>query len=154
MNFPTHEELIASLDNESDDSIFRAFKLYVETVRKAHNNPNWLPQFYDHPQSHLFERILSGKKPLELPPPTKYSAPWYQLIEEDIDQECMVEFLEEEYLDDVLISEKDSININQCIYMIKEKISDVEYIVRFEKYEFQLNYNYPRWFVQLVDRIL
>ena len=66
----------------------------------------------------------------------------------------MVEFLEEEYLDDVLISEKDSININQCIYMIKEKISDVEYIVRFEKYEFQLNYNYPRWFVQLVDRIL
>ena len=34
------------------------------------------------PQSRLFKRLLQGKTPLQFPPPTTYSNPWYELIED------------------------------------------------------------------------
>jgi hypothetical protein len=40
--------------------------------------------FYNHTRekSALFWRLLNGKKPLPMPPPTRYSYPWYEIIEE------------------------------------------------------------------------
>jgi hypothetical protein len=41
-----------------------------------------LLKHYPNPKSALFQRLLDGKSPLAHPPPTNYSYPWYQLIED------------------------------------------------------------------------
>ena len=64
------------------------FRLWVETVRgttspRGGGYPeNWFPGQVDCAKSRLFWRIRTGKAPLPYPPPTCYSCPWYELIEE------------------------------------------------------------------------
>jgi hypothetical protein len=41
-----------------------------------------LLKHYPNPKSALFQRLLDGKPPLTHPPPTNYSYPWYQLMED------------------------------------------------------------------------
>ena len=64
-----------------DIRLLEAYTTWVETVRKETNTPNWLPHYPDWVKSRLFWRIRSGKEPLEYPPPTCFSCPWYELIE-------------------------------------------------------------------------
>jgi hypothetical protein len=63
----------------------RAVVLWIRTVRDAGGfgyGPGWLPSEPDFTKSALFERIRSGKAPLEHPPPLGYACPWYALIED------------------------------------------------------------------------
>ena len=43
---------------------------------------DWLPSQADIGKSALFERIRSGREPLEFPPPLGYSCPWYGVVED------------------------------------------------------------------------
>lgn len=57
---------------------------WISTVRQQEGwyGPNWLPTGADFEKSRLFWRIRSGKDPLPHRPPTAYSCPWYELIDE------------------------------------------------------------------------
>jgi|SRR5579859_745176 len=54
----------------------------AERYDKLGDSPNWLPQISDLLKSRLFWRLRDGKDPLPHPPPTAYSCPWYELIED------------------------------------------------------------------------
>jgi hypothetical protein len=45
-------------------------------------------------KSCLLERLLSGKQPLDIPPPRSYSNPWYELIEDGVGYPYEVQVLE------------------------------------------------------------
>lgn len=56
---------------------------WITTVRKQGGYyADFMPSGADICKSRLFWRIRSGKKPLDNPPPTAYSCPWYELIDE------------------------------------------------------------------------
>ena len=42
----------------------------------------WWPSRVDFEKSRLFWRLRSGKDPLPAPPPTCFSCPWYEVVEE------------------------------------------------------------------------
>ena len=50
---------------------------------KQEDQLTWLPHNIDMLKSRLFWRLRSGKDPLPYPPPTAFSCPWYELIEDD-----------------------------------------------------------------------
>jgi hypothetical protein len=60
--------------------------LWIRTARKWGNaaiyGPTWLPTLIHIRKSALFERLMSGKKPLEYPPPLGYACPWYAVVED------------------------------------------------------------------------
>lgn len=61
----------------------RGVVLWIETARAAgYGGSNWLPSDADIYKSALFERIRSGKRPLDEPPPRGFSCPWYALVED------------------------------------------------------------------------
>lgn len=69
---------------ERDVSICLAMSEWIGIARKSQwQHDNWLPNSADIRKSRLFWRLRSGKRPLEAPPPTAYSCPWYELIEDD-----------------------------------------------------------------------
>lgn len=73
---------------KADVNLCLAVSLWIETVRKANPGdslsygPDWLPTHPDILKSRLFWRIRSGKQPLPHPPPTCFSCPWYEVVEE------------------------------------------------------------------------
>jgi hypothetical protein len=57
--------------------------LWIKTARAAgYGGPEWLPSPSDVSKSALYERIRSGKLPLEYPPPRALSCPWYAVVED------------------------------------------------------------------------
>ena len=70
-----------------DITLLHHFRVWIDTVRavkpkyEGHYGPQWLPGPIDILKSRLFWRIRSGKKPLDFPPPTCYSCPWYEVVE-------------------------------------------------------------------------
>jgi len=65
----------------------RAMITWIRTVRKERfGDPaygeGWLPTDVDMQKSRLFWRCRSGKEPLLMAPPTAYSCPWYEVVEE------------------------------------------------------------------------
>ncbi len=67
---------------QRDITLLEAHALWVKTAIAAGSYPvGWMPHHPDWIKSRLFWRIRSGKQPLEYPPPTCYSCPWYELIE-------------------------------------------------------------------------
>lgn len=66
-----------------DLGICEAMILWIKVVRKAYSEKEWLPGPIDIRKSRLFWRLRSGKSPLPEAPPTAYSCPWYEIIEED-----------------------------------------------------------------------
>lgn len=58
---------------------------WIETARASGlvgYGPEWLPTGVDIEKSRLFWRLRSGKAPLPHAPPTCYSCPWYEVVEE------------------------------------------------------------------------
>lgn len=52
-------------------------------IRKAWSpQEGWLPTSADIIKSALFERLRSGRQPLNFPPPTGLSCPWYAVLED------------------------------------------------------------------------
>lgn len=64
-----------------DLNISRAVVSWIEIARKKYGQ-EWLPSDTDFIKSRLFWRLRSGFKPLPDPPPTAFSCPWYEVIEE------------------------------------------------------------------------
>lgn len=75
----------APIMTEADVRLCQAMSLWIQTARgsKAFSyGPEWVPSYADIIKSRLFWRIRSGKPPLPHPPPTSFSCPWYEVIEE------------------------------------------------------------------------
>ncbi|MEQ1558942.1 MAG: amino acid permease [Methyloglobulus sp.] len=68
---------------ERDLFICIAMTKWIQTARQTrYYKGSWLPSDIDIAKSRLFWRLRSGKEPLPSPPPTAYSCPWYELIDE------------------------------------------------------------------------
>lgn len=61
--------------------IVQAAVRWADIARKERYGADWSPSAADVHKSCLLYRLLSGKEPLPLPPPTMMSDPWYELIE-------------------------------------------------------------------------
>lgn len=58
---------------------------WIHTARSSGSfryGPDWLPTAVDIEKSRLFWRLRAGKQPLPHRPPTCYSCPWYEVVEE------------------------------------------------------------------------
>ena len=68
---------------EREAQICECMSYWIATVRQQGGYyKDFLPGAADIRKSRLFWRIRSGKKPLDHRPPTAYSCPWYELIDE------------------------------------------------------------------------
>jgi hypothetical protein len=103
-----------------DIRLLAAYTKWVTTARRAGYAANWLPGEVDWLKSRLFWRIRSGKEPLESPPPTCYSCPWYEVIEMPAEEHSTFEAVRI-YEDEG----KRVVRIAQCSYdVIKEGMMD------------------------------
>lgn len=66
------------------------------------------------PKSRLFARLLEGKRPLPFPPPTTYSSPWYELIEDGFSDKVFLDG----FVDLYGKGANTGILINQCVWNI------------------------------------
>lgn len=64
-----------------DLNISRAVVAWIEIARKKYGQ-DWLPSDADFMKSRLFWRLRTGIKPLKYPPPTAFSYPWYEVVEQ------------------------------------------------------------------------
>lgn len=119
--------------------------LWIRTVRETaakysltYYGSDWLPSDADFDKSALLERIRSGLKPMDEPPPVGYSCPWYALVEDKgphyiFDVSETANFLEE-----------NQILAAQNRFTIYERRGDKDYIVgdvRGTSYRFRLYYD-------------
>jgi hypothetical protein len=83
------DEALMLMPREAGEQEFRTVVNMISWIRIARReryahdvSPNWLPHGIDLLKSRLFWRLRSGKLPLPYPPPTAWSCPWYELIED------------------------------------------------------------------------
>jgi hypothetical protein len=67
-----------------------------------------------HPKSRLFTRLLEGKSPLQFAPPTTYSNPWYELVEDGFSDKVFLDG----FIDLYDKGPNTGILINQCVWNI------------------------------------
>lgn len=79
-NYSQHGEG-QSILTERDLFIAECVSTWIAIARERYG-PNWLPRTADFEKSRLFWRLRDGKEPLPHPPPTCYSCPWYEVVEE------------------------------------------------------------------------
>lgn len=75
----------ASILSRRDLFIAECIGKWIETVRKFGGfgyGKEWVPHGADLVKSRLFWRLRAGLEPLPHPPPTCYSCPWYEVVEE------------------------------------------------------------------------
>jgi len=105
---------------------------WVRTARAANSaiyGPNWLPSRVDIAKSRLFWRIRSGKKPLPAPPPTAYSCPWYELVDEPERAHWAYE----------MWTDGKACHIAQCRYDVEKWTGDRKpEIIKFGSYRFKV----------------
>ncbi|HHH9443062.1 TPA: hypothetical protein ACP32N_005050 [Pseudomonas aeruginosa] len=99
------------------------WKRYLEVVSSAGGEANHLAE-----KSSLYQRLLSGKQPLVLPPPLALSYPWYEVVESDklfapMDEPRPFDFSEAGG------SKIDAVLIDQTAWCVVERISEKELIV-------------------------
>ena len=125
--------------------LFEQVMLWIRTVRETgakyglmQYGSDWLPSSADFDKSALLERIRSGHKPLDEPPPVAYSCPWYAVVEDRGPH----------YIFDVTTSANylapDEIAVAQNRFKIYERNSDTDFIVgdiRGTSYRFHLWYD-------------
>lgn len=124
---------------ERDVQLCEAISLWMRTARKhgreGYYDQNWYPSYPDITKSRLFWRIRTGKAPLPEPPPTAFSCPWYEVVEEcERPHHCIEAFID---IDDEGV-EKGYVSVNQCTYNLVEKVSDLEAIVQFGTIRYRL----------------
>ena len=127
-----HDQEAVTID-ESHLNLMRLFQLWVETVRKAPRySVNWEPSDIDIIKSRLFWRIRSGYQPLPWTPPTAYSCPWYEVVEDTGNHACFECWRGREGG----IYGVSHWIIAQCPYDLIEEREDDQYIVGFGEYRF------------------
>lgn len=66
------------------------------------------------PKSRLFARLMEGKSPLPFPPPTTYSSPWYELVEDGFSDKVFLDG----FVDLYRKGAQAGILINQCVWNV------------------------------------
>jgi hypothetical protein len=107
---------------------WRGIMCFLRWVQIRSENGHPIPQFLpaiegDIYHSHLLRRMLSGKEPLEAPPPESFGQPWYELIETG--RGIATEVAPWEW------APEQKISINQGIWSIIEKRSEAEYLITY-----------------------
>lgn len=130
-------------------SICQAMALWIDTVRNSgafYRGKDWLPGHADICKSRLFWRIRSGKRPLPHRPPTAYSCPWYELIDEADRPHWAYEVTEHE----------GCAFVAQCQYEIVERIGGVASRLAFGPWIFRVwsgkspyQENHEGWWIQV-----
>ena len=93
---------------------------------QGHPAPNFLTALEgDILHSHLLRRMLAGNQPLDAPPPESFGEPWYEVVETG--RGVATEVKPWEWAPDQKIS------VNQGIWTILEKRSDVDYLVTYRQ---------------------
>jgi len=123
---------------DRDMHILQAMTNWIQIVReqygKKYNNnsyKDWLPSEVDLRKSRLFWRLRSGKEALPAPPPTCWSCPWYEVVEEE-----RAHWLHDDVYPDKF--DKQFISIAQCRYVVYERENDFPSVVGFGPYRFKL----------------
>jgi hypothetical protein len=118
------EEFSAGNSTEAWRGIMCFLRWIQIRAENGHPIPNFLPAMEgDIFHSHLLRRMLSGKDPLEAPPPESFGQPWYDLVENG--KGLATEVKPWEWAPDQKIS------VNRGIWTILEKKSESEYIVTY-----------------------
>jgi hypothetical protein len=100
-------------------------------------------------KSALLERMLSGKSPLPIPPPTKFSYPWYSLIDSGEGTSTDV------WLPDgwaAKLHDYPALYINQFAWKIVQTLGDNDWIVTYSyEYHKAAKFAEDNWHVYKVD---
>lgn len=115
---------------ERDLRVSKAMVRWISTARGSkptYYTKDWLPSDVDMIKSRLFWRLRSGKKPLPEAPPTAYSCPWYEVVEEDKPHGAY----------EMTVHEGKA-HIAQCAYEIEEMNGNEPSIVKFNCYRFKV----------------
>jgi len=116
----------------ADVKLVECAALWIKTARESSpNHKNWYPTHVDILKSRLFWRIRSGKPPLPYAPPTAFSCPWYELIDEPDRAHWAYDGHEINYGEGPV-----RMSIAQDVYNIVVKKSDRDYILKQEHYYF------------------
>lgn len=125
----------------------RAVVTWIRTARAAgYGGPDWWPSDADVAKSALFERLRSGKEPLEFPPPVAFSCPWYAVVE-DHEPHYVGNgpgFGPYFYQDGELMGTQGQVNLFQNHYGVVEKTTDQDMVVRDVRH--QTPYLFRLWF--------
>jgi hypothetical protein len=118
---------------DRDLHILQAMTRWIQVVRTEYSKhkgdyKDWLPSEVDVRKSRLFWRLRSGKEPLPEPPPTAFSCPWYEIIDEDRPHWVH---------NDVYIHD-DWVSIAQCRYKLEKMEGEIPAIVSFGSYKFKV----------------
>jgi hypothetical protein len=97
----------------------------IAVVSAVRGRP-FVPSEADILKSRLFWRLRSGKEPLPTPPPTAYSCPWYELVEEP----DRPPWAHEVYVND------DAVYVAQCHYRLAARLSDGRLLVEYGPFLF------------------
>ena len=135
--------------------------LWLETRKKWRPDEAWLPTDADISKSALFERLMNGLDPLPYPPPRGLSCPWYAVVE-DIGPHSAGDIIGEKTdgwgpyfhrrlknhnynrLTNEEADVNDEVSIWQSSYLIEEKMSNTEFIVKDATYE--TPYRFKLWY--------
>lgn len=93
-------------------------------------------------KSALFQRILSGKEPLPIPPPKSYAYPWYELIDNGFS--FPYEVWEAKHY---LWTEFPSIGIDQSLWKLEKELGQHDYIVSYFYGREQKQVSETKWHV-------
>lgn len=105
-------------------------KFWEIRTENGYEFPNDLNQFkISCRKSALLHRMLEGKEPLPIPPPTAHSYPWYDLIENEIGHPYEVwegdDFIAKAFGDDLVVV------IDQTVWKLLEKLGEDSWIVTY-----------------------
>jgi hypothetical protein len=130
--------------SNGDIELLQQMIIWIETVREHGSSisygKEWLPGYADMLKSRLFWRIRSGKNPLPHPPPTAFSCPWYEVVEE-------IERAHWVWQDVYKLGSHwpaGSVSVAQCVYeqvdqpKKDESGKEIEYYVSFGPYNFRV----------------
>lgn len=123
------------ISDEEEAHLKTAFLLWIE-IRGAETG-QWFPagiglgsihkMAIDMEKSCLLRRLADGKKPFKEPPPTRYSAPWYALLEAGSARVNDV-YLDPEgtrwWGDPVIV-------IGHCVWLIEKEESKQDFVCRY-----------------------
>ena len=121
---------------------------WLETRKRWSPEEPWLPSNADLHKSALFERLRSGREPLEYPPPVGLACPWYALVEDPGPHsvgETKNHFMGPWFYDlERTWPTEGQVVCLQHAYLIDEQFGETEFLLRDAKHE--TPYRFRLWF--------
>lgn len=120
-----------SLDHEQQDRVRRAVDRYHDVVgapvdvEEVRRRPLMFPSHRPGRKSALFRRLLAGREPFPVPPPTSYSYPWYDLLDSPVPRSVsiggcgtMATAIRSAALFDGSAEQRDVLMVNQDLWIV------------------------------------